>query len=123
MTPAMWMVLQRIAMEAGGRGQHPLTSLNEQDGVELALLVFAQLQRTMELYGPYHHERCSCDSSRQQGSALLDAAARGPSCVTSGFVQQNKRINGWNCVTCVRLCHRFFQMQAWQVSQVSDTRV
>jgi hypothetical protein len=35
LTPAMWDVLQRLARDMGGRGQHPLTN-NEQDGVELA---------------------------------------------------------------------------------------
>jgi hypothetical protein len=35
MTPAMWDVLQRLAREMGGRGQHPLSNLNEQEGVEL----------------------------------------------------------------------------------------
>jgi hypothetical protein len=37
MTPAMWDTLQRLARDMGGRGQHPLTNLNEQEGVELDL--------------------------------------------------------------------------------------
>jgi hypothetical protein len=70
MTPAMWDVLQRLAREMGGRGQHPLTNLNEQEGVELTDLV-TLLNRAADELDPAitaQEPRTAAQDARQLGA-------------------------------------------------------